>query len=417
MDLVLPAALTVSQLLPSIVDALGMSTDVARQWYLSPLGGTPLDETVTLAQNEVRDGDVLVLTERVPVAPRSYGLMHALAAEAARPAPLPPLRTFGGVWACAAGLAAVLCAGIVSGGGAPILTAAAVAVVVIALVLTAPRLGLATAAVLPLQIVAVASVAVLGFVTVPSHPGPGNVFLAAAAAASLGVVLWRITDGPVEMLLSIVTFAVIVGVVAGCATMLRFGVPAFGAGLGALGMAALSLSPRMSIAIAGLTPDAVAEVSSTHGDVDARAARGHRILLGLVAGSSAAAALGAVLVAVAGYDTVTFAAIAFTAAVGLSLLLRGRSHVSGRCRTMLTVNGFCALTATFALVVAWTPPHGNWAGAVAVAGGLTVLGPASVTGPATHRAADAVEYAALAAVAPLACWLAGLLDAVRGFGM
>lgn len=84
---------------------------------------------------------------------------------------------------------------------------------------------------------------------------------------------------------------------------------------------------------------------------------------------------------------------------------------------MLTVTGFCALTATFALVVAWSPPHGNWAGAVAVAGGLAVLGPASVTGPAIHRAADAVEYAALAAVAPLACWLAGLLDATRGFGM
>lgn len=418
MDLVLPAALTVSHLLPSIVDALGMSTDVARQWYLSPVGGTPLDETMTLAQNEVRDGDVLVLAERVPVAPRSYGLMHALAAEAARPAPPATLRTFGGLWVCAAGMAAVLCAGIAAGGRAPVLTAATVAVLVIALALAVPRLGLATAAVTPLQIVAVASAALLGFVMVPSPPGPGNVFLAAAAAASLGVVLWRITDGPAKMLLSVVTFAVIVGIVAGCATMFRLDVPAFGAGLGALAMAALSLSPRMSVAIAGLTPDAVAdEVPSTHGDVDARAARGHRILLGLVAGNSAAAALGAVLVAVAGYDAVTFAAIAFTAAVGLSLLLRGRSHVSGRCRTMLTVTGFCALTATFALVVAWSPPHGNWAGAVAVAGGLAVLGPASVTGPAIHRAADAVEYAALAAVAPLACWLAGLLDATRGFGM
>lgn len=415
-DLVLPAEMTVSQLLPSIVDAVGVSGDEPRHWYLAPIGGAPLDEAMTLAQNEVRDGDVLVLTERAPAAPRSYGLVHALTVEKPTSAAPPELRTIGGLWVCAIGVAAVLCAGMASDGPGPTLTAAVLAAAVAALVVAAPRLGLAD--ITPVQMLAVASVAVVGFVVVPADPGPAGVFLGAAASASMGVVLLRVTGGPVEILLAVVTFAALIGTVAGCAVVFPLGVQPFGACLGALGMGALSLSPRLSVAIAGLTPDDnIGDASPTHSDVDTRAERGHRVLFGLVAAGSAAAALGAVLVAVGGYGAVTFAAIAFDAAIGLALMLRTRSHVSGRCRTVLTATGFCALTAAFALVVAWSPPHGNWAGAVAVAGGLAVLGRVSLTGSAADRAADVVEYAALAAVAPLACWLSGVLDLVRGFGM
>jgi hypothetical protein len=39
-----------------------------------------------------------------------------------------------------------------------------------------------------------------------------------------------------------------------------------------------------------------------------------------------------------------------------------------------------------------------------------------VTSQTAVRVADAVEYGALAAVAPLACWLVGVLDVVHGFG-
>ncbi|WP_235624000.1 type VII secretion integral membrane protein EccD [Mycolicibacterium goodii] len=408
-DLVLPAAMTVSQLLPSIVDAVGATADVPRNWYLAPAGGAPLDESMTLAQNDVRDGDVLILSGRVPVAPRSYGLIHALTVEAPQPAAPPALRTVGGLWACAVGMVAVLCAD----GVARMIVAAVLAAVITASACAAPRLALPDPVGVSLRILAVVSLAVLGFVAVPADPGPANVFLSAAAAASLGVVMVRTIGGPIEILYAVVAFAVVVAIVAGFAVLLGLAVQAFGAFLGALGMAALSLSARMSIAVAKLTPG---EVSAAD-DVDALAARGHRVLFGLVAGSSAAAALGAVLVAIGARASVTFAAVAFDAAVGAALLLRGGSYASGWCRTMLSGTGFCALTAMFALVVAWAPAQGNWAGVLAVAGGLAVLGPGTVTSAALGRAADTVEYAALAAVAPLACWLAGVLDMVRGFGM
>jgi len=415
-DLVLPAAMTVGQLLPSIVAAVGAPGDLPRRWYLAPPGGAPLDESMTLAQNEVHDGAVLVLTARVPVAPRSYGLIHALTAAAPTPTPPPTSRMFAGLWTCAVGMAAVLCAGIGTGGPTRVIVSAVVAVAVTAVAFASRRLALTAAAATSVQSLAVASVAILGFVAVPSDSGPGNVFLAAAAAASLGVVLLRLTDGSVETMHAVVAFAVIAGIGAAVAALFPLDVQAFGACLGALGIAALSLSPRMSIILAGLTPDE----ASPAGDVDVVAARGHRILCGLVAGASAAAALGAVSVAAGGYGSVTFAAIAFDAAIGLALLSRGRSHASGRCRTALGVTGFCALTAMFVLVVAWSPQYGNWVGAAAVAVGLAAmcsLGPASLTNAGILRIAEAAEYVALAAVAPLACWLAGIFDVVRGFGM
>ncbi|MFV8166282.1 EsaB/YukD family protein [Mycobacterium sp. 134] len=60
-DLSLPAAMTVGELLPWIVDALGAGDGAPRQWQLAHLGGRRLDESATLVQNDIHDGDLLVL--------------------------------------------------------------------------------------------------------------------------------------------------------------------------------------------------------------------------------------------------------------------------------------------------------------------------------------------------------------------
>jgi type VII secretion integral membrane protein EccD len=195
------------------------------------------------------------------------------------------------------------------------------------------------------------------------------------------------------------------------------GVQALGALLGAVAVGMLSLTPRLSIALAGLTPPIPGDdTEHPEHDNDIRAVRGHRALTGLTAGCSAATALGSVLVAFGGRYSVTAAAVAFTAAVGLALLLRSRTYVSGRCRTALSLGGFCCLAAMFVLVVARSPAHGGWVGVVAVGVGLAVLIPTTVHSPAAGRLVDAIEYGALAGVAPLALWLTGALDAVRGLG-
>lgn len=421
-DLVLPASLTVDELMPSIVDAVGATDGQLRDWQLSPVAGPALDESMTLAENGVQHGDLLLLAEAPLEPPRLRSLTAALVVDEPGPRASRGLRPAGCLLACLLGMVGVVSAGLGTQGWPRVAAAAVLTVVVAAAAVTGHRIGLRRPAVVVLDVAAAAQAAVLGFLVVPSGPDAANFFLGAVAAASLGVVLLRVSDRGTDILLAVVTVAALVGVTTGLAVMLPMGLLAVGAVLSAVAMGALSLTPRLSIALAGLTPPipddtATAQPqSATDVPIDVLAERGRRALVGLVAGCSAAAALGTLLVTVGGRHPVTPAAVGLTAAVGVALLLRGRSHASGRCRNVLCSTAFCSLTAMFVLVVVWSPGYGSWTGVAAVVAGLAVLAPAGVTSPAAVRMVDAVECAALAAVAPLACWLTGIVDVVRGLG-
>ncbi|MHC9291761.1 type VII secretion integral membrane protein EccD [Mycobacterium sp. LTG2003] len=420
-DLVLPASLTVDELMPTIVEAVGAGGDGPRNWQLSLIAGPTLDDSMTLVQNGVHHGDLLMLAD-VPVEPpRLRALTAALAADGCGPDTPPGLRSAGCVLACLLGMAALVGAGLTSQGWSRLAMAAVLAVIITAAAVAGRRIGLSRLVVATLAVVAMAQAAVLGFLAVPGGPDAANFFLGAVAAGCLGVVVMRASNCGTHILLAIVTVSALAGGATGLAVVVPMSALAIGALLSAVAMGALSLTPRLSIALAGLTPPLPGNrtgSAESQDDVgvptDALAERGRRALVGLVTGCSAAAALGTVLVAVDGRHPVSPAAPALAAAVGIALLLRSRSHAVGWCRNALTVSGFCSLTAMFVLVVAWSPGYGSWTGAAAVAVGLAVLGPAAVTSPAAARIADVVEYGALAAVVPLACWLTGIADLVRG---
>ena len=63
-DLALPRNADVGLLMPPIVDLVHRDDDpaAARRWRLARICGSPLDESMTLNENDVRDGDLLVLT-------------------------------------------------------------------------------------------------------------------------------------------------------------------------------------------------------------------------------------------------------------------------------------------------------------------------------------------------------------------
>src|ERR1700741_339626 len=67
-DVALPSDAPVGVLLPSIVDLVdrvgrgAVATREGRQWHLSRVGQGRLDETASLHDNAVRDGEVLLLT-------------------------------------------------------------------------------------------------------------------------------------------------------------------------------------------------------------------------------------------------------------------------------------------------------------------------------------------------------------------
>lgn len=101
------------------------------------------------------------------------------------------------------------------------------------------------------------------------------------------------------------------------------------------------------------------------------------------------------------------------------MLLRVRTHIDLRRRIALMVAGHIAVAAGVVLVVVSAPGQANWVCVLATAIGLTALGGAvGVTlSPLARRAVDLVEYLALAAVVPLACWVGGVYGLVRGLSL
>src|SRR4051812_47124138 len=64
-ELALPSDAPVGLLLPSVVDLVGsdgVTAEQGLQWHLSRIGQGWLDETISLRDNAVRDGELLLLT-------------------------------------------------------------------------------------------------------------------------------------------------------------------------------------------------------------------------------------------------------------------------------------------------------------------------------------------------------------------
>jgi hypothetical protein len=72
-----------------------------------------------------------------------------------------------------------------------------------------------------------------------------------------------------------------------------------------------------------------------------------------------------------------------------------------------------------AMVVIAAPERAYWVCLLAIAIGLCALGSAlgGTSNPLAHRTIEVLEYLALAAVIPLACWVGGLYGLVRGLSL
>ncbi|MDV3127476.1 type VII secretion integral membrane protein EccD [Mycobacterium sp. 21AC1] len=426
-DLSLPTALAVGALMPSILDALGARGDVLRRFRLTRIGGSSLNESTTLAQNDIQDGELLLLTAATVPAPYrcEQSVTTVLAVDEPKSRPHPLWRAAACLWSSLLGASALGFAALGVHTGSHIAAAGLAAAATIIAAVAAHRLRPGAPIVAMLNVSVVVQAAVLGFLVVPGGPGAANAFLAAVAGASAGAVLLRVSGDDAALdtvtLTGILAFTVTVAVATAGAVLWPLTVQALGALVSAVALGALTVAPRLSVAMAGLTPripgqDDETDIESAPVD-DVRVTRGHRSLTGLVIGCCAAAALGTLLIAVSGRHPVTPVAMALTTAVGLALVLRSRSYASRSCRTALLAAGFVGLTATFTLVVVWSPSHASWTGIAVVVVGLAALTPTAPAGPAALRAVDAMEYIALALVAPLACWLAGAFDLVRSLSL
>jgi type VII secretion integral membrane protein EccD len=411
-DVALPVGTPVGVLLPTIVALAGQPPRESPQcWRLDRMSGPSLDESITLAENGVHDGELLVLaaSDAVPLGPVRWGPCRTVA-EAGTAAEVTPFTSeVACIWAAVLGSLA-LCTGLTGHPGIHLLIAAIGTCIAAAVAVTGRSAASAVAS--------VSLAAATGFLTVPSGPDPANVFLAAAAATSMSLVLLRWTDHSPSTLVASACFSALVAVAVITPVVGVVSVAAVGAILAVAALGVLAMSGRISILLSGLATDRDVDGHTDDGDThddDEHAIRGHATLTGLVAGCSGAAALGTVLIAVGchRYVAPSLAGAGFAAVIGVVLLLRVRTHVDEARRRALAGGGLTSVSAAFAVIATASPAQVGWVSAAIIALGLGAARLPRLN-VAALRAIEVLEYAALVAVVPLAFWVSGVYAMVRG---
>ncbi|WP_231737643.1 type VII secretion integral membrane protein EccD [Mycobacterium sp. IS-1742] len=410
-DLALPARLPLASLIPDIARLAGADTDAPARWQLATLCGAVLDESVPLRDQDVRDGDVLLLSAAPPRVPRfdRTDVVTAVLESAPSPGDTRALRvSVGSLVAAAGALAAV----VGHGSASPAVVAVLLCAVAGAAV-TVSRAGREPWVGAPLGCLTVLLTALCGALLVPGRFDAPHALLGTAAAAAVSLVLLRLRVGsPVASTASACAGLLCTAAVSGAVV---WSVPGQAAGvvLALLALGALSLSPRLSVVLSGLAP-APSLTDPPVADADRRAAAGHRVLVGLVIGVGAAACAGTAVVSIAVLRGAGHwpSSAAFCAVVGAALLLRSRCYAAGRCRWALAMSGLFSLATAFVIVAV---RHGDWVAVIAVCAGVAAIVRESPSepSPVASRSVEVFEYVVLAAVAPVACAALDVFTLIR----
>ncbi len=427
-DLALPAGVPVAVLIPSIVDTLngldGFDACEARCYELSRPGAPAFEESTTLADNDIRDGNFLVLgwPQTQVAAARYDDSAEAVSATLVAAAP-----SWGRLGTRLAGAVAATCLTGVGGlalirnafdrneAGAAGVAACAVLVALLFAAMAHRAFRDAIAA-LALSLIATAFAAVAGFLAVPGAPGIPNALLAATAAAAVPALAMRAAGCGTVTLTAISCGAVVVAAAALAGVITSAPLRTLGSVSAVVSLGLLGLAARVSIALAGLSP----RLAPNPDDIDAaclaaKAIRADDWLASLLAAFSSSAAVGAVVTVLAGAPRLC--CIAFGALTGALLLLRSRCN-DVRRTLVFVITGMAVTATTLGAAAFHAPGHGPWiaAGTAILAAAAMCLGfvvPALSLSPAAHRSVELLESAALAAMVPLTCWICGLYGAVR----
>ncbi len=114
--------------------------------------------------------------------------------------------------------------------------------------------------------------------------------------------------------------------------------------------------------------------------------------------------------------------VAFTGVVSVALILRASQQRGAVRSTAILIAGLVSTTAAFTLTALSATQHATEICLVAVvlgAGALFLTGTdvGSRLSPFARRGIEVVDYVAIAAVVPLACWVGGVFDFVRGVSL
>jgi type VII secretion integral membrane protein EccD len=436
-DLSLPAGVPVASLIPPIVDILeGRDTDSAsrlagRHYHLSLPGASALDASTTLAQNGIRDGAVMVLSQaRTPlpvhrfddVAEAVSATLDATTRRSKQPGNRQATRLTGAVVAsCLTGIGAVTLTRNAFSVNVTRYSTAGVAALAgcIALLFAvfAHRARGDSIAGLTLSVIATVFAAVAGFMAVPGVPGGPSVLLAAMAAVAMSVLAMRVSGCGVVTLTAVSCFAMVVALAAltGVTTAAPLRIIGSVSALVSLGL--LGISARVSIVLAGLSPRLPHAPDLDAADrLAAKTIRADNWLTSLLTAFSGSATVGAIITVLTGAPRLS--CIAFATVTGALLLLHARC-IDSRRTLIFVVGGIVTTGTTFAVTAVSTPDHGPWIAAMtatlaAAAIYLSCVAPAISLSPVVRRSVELLECLALIAMVPLTCWICGLYGTVRG---
>jgi type VII secretion integral membrane protein EccD len=408
-DLALPSGTPLAVLLPTVVALAEQPLrESPQRWRLDRPSGSPLDESMTLAENGVQDGELLVLTsaDAAPLGLVRWDRCRTVIdagsrANTATSEAEPNASEVGCTVAVILG-ASVLC---LTAAGSPNLHLVVATIGTCAAAASAVVIGRGAGSLLA----AVSLAAATGFLAVPSGPAPANVLLAAAAAFTASLLLLRWTRHCTATLAATATFSALVAAAMITPMVVAVPVTAVGAMLSVAALVLLACSARISILLSRLVADRHTD------ECDVLAIKALARLAGLVTGCVGAAVLGVLVVAVGchRHDAPGPAGACFTMVVAVALILRVRTHVDARCQAPLFAGGLASASAAFVVVVTASPAHAGVASAVVIAAGLGAVHRPRL-GAGAMRVVQTIEYGALAAVVPLAFWVGGVYAMVRG---
>jgi len=454
-DLALPNSIPVELLIPGVADLVRKHSaandfDAAEErtepvrWTLSRLGTPPLSPALSLQEHGVLDGELLVFdsAEASPPPPLFDDIMYNVAvADTGHIHPWTPriARLTGSAISIAATVAGSFALLQVEG-SVQSLVGGGCALLMLVLFLVTAAVGsrvygdsgaavtIGTAA-LPmafasgmlmvpgdrgaphvlLGLVMVGAAAVLAL----RASGVGHTVFTAAAAASLfgsaAALAATLTDQPLRT---------VGGVLAGAALIGLVGAPRVAMLLAKLPLPPVP-APGTSVDPAEDDPDDTRSVPS-YESVAGRADRARRFLTGLVCAMTLLTVFGGLAAAVpASGAGIYWPGTALAVASATVLMFRGRTYSAAEQAVPLIAGGGAILVLLCAVTAVAVPDAalGSFATAALVVVGalaLGILAPRKTFSPVQRRATELLDYAAIAAVVPLACWVSGVFAAVRG---
>ncbi|MBB4135550.1 type VII secretion integral membrane protein EccD [Gordonia humi] len=455
-DVAVPADLPLAALLPDVLALLHVD-DADRCWTLARIGDGPLATAQTLADADVHDGDLLILTDDPPASPGAAvddvaagvaaltrQTRREWTAESARWAAYAAAVT-ASVVSAAAGVRAA-CSGSATAAAA---FTGAVALTLIVAALAGRRLTVDPRTCAALSICA----CVFGAAAAVAAAGPSTsarIALAGVAAGTIAVVGCRGTGTAPAAHTAVATAGAATAAIGALAAVWHAPASSIAAVAVAVGVVILALAGRGSIALARLplppvpvaappTDDPAARRSTVDG-VDAlgpmppdplgaladlaladsevlarRTAAASSFLTGILGGATVFTVASVTVTAVLGApDTVV---LAYCAVASAALLIRGRVHVD-RIQSAVGILGGAAAIAAVVVASMLTGSDASTPviAMIAAAGlGAAGLGVGTVAAgrefsPLQVRAVEIAQFAVLIALIPLLLWV---LDAYR----